>query len=72
MRSRFWMGGRHVGGRNLLGSLAAPIAKLVQRLGEGDARALLVHCAEEMPHLASFLPALHAEFAGSSNASATR
>ena len=62
MRSRFWMGGRHVAGRNLVGSLAVPIAKLVQRLTENDARALLVHCAEEMPHLASFLPALHAEF----------
>ncbi|WP_303782596.1 DAPG hydrolase family protein [Sandarakinorhabdus limnophila] len=62
MRSRFWMGGKHVGGRNLLGSLAVPIAKLVQRLTENDARALLVHCAEEMPHLAGFLPALHGEF----------
>ena len=29
----------------------------------GDARALLVHCGQEMPHLAAFLPALHAEFA---------
>jgi hypothetical protein len=72
MRSRFWMGGRHVAGRNLIGSLAAPVAKLVQRLGESDARALLVHCAEEMPHLAGFLPALHAEFADGSNASAAR
>jgi hypothetical protein len=70
MRSRFWMGGQHVAGRNLLGSLAAPIAKLVQRLTEGDARALLVHCAEEMPHLASFLPALHAEFGGIGGADA--
>jgi len=64
MRSRFWMGGRHVSGRNLAGRLAAPLARRVQRLTEGDARALLVHCAEEMPHLASFLPALHAQFAG--------
>lgn len=64
MRSRFWMGGGHVGGRNLVGRLAAPLARRVQRLTEGDARALLVHCAEEMPHLASFLPALHAQFAG--------
>lgn len=62
MRSRFWMGGRHVAGRNLVGSLAVPIARLVQRLTENDARALLVHCAEEMPHLAGFLPALHGEF----------
>jgi len=35
----------------------------VLRLTESDARALLVHCGQEMPHLAAFLPALHAEFA---------
>jgi hypothetical protein len=29
------------------------------RPSEADARALLVHCAEEMQHLASFLPALY-------------
>ncbi|MBV1699427.1 MAG: hypothetical protein KGK33_02150 [Hyphomicrobiales bacterium] len=29
---------------------------------EADARVLLVHCAEEMQHLASFLPALYAQF----------
>jgi len=60
MRSRFWMGGKHVGGRNLIGSLAAGLAKRVLRLTEGDARALLVHCAQEMPHLAAFLPELYA------------
>ena len=32
------------------------------RPSEADARALLVHCAEEMQHLASFLPALFAKF----------
>ncbi len=62
MRSRFWMGGRHVAGRNLMGSVAAAIAKQMLRLTEGDARALLVHCGQEMPHLATFLPALHAVF----------
>ena len=60
MRSRFWMGGKHVGGRNLIGGLAAGLAKRVLRLTEGDARALLVHCAQEMPHLAAFLPELYA------------
>jgi hypothetical protein len=63
MRSRFWMGGAHVGGRNLVGSLAAAVATRVLRLTESDARALLVHCGQEMPHLAAFLPALYAEFA---------
>jgi hypothetical protein len=60
MRSRFWMGGKHVGGRNLIGGLAAGLAKRVLRLTEADARALLVHCAQEMPHLAAFLPELYA------------
>ena len=64
MRSRFWMGGCHVAGRNLIGSVAAAIAKRVLSLTESDARALLVHCAQEMPHLPRFLPALHAEFKG--------
>lgn len=64
MRSRFWMGGRHVGGRNLVGSMAAAAAKRVLRLTETDARALLVHCAQEMPHLASFLPELSSAFQG--------
>jgi len=62
MRSRFWMGGKHVGGRNLIGGLAAGVAKRVLRLTEGDARALLVHCAQEMPHLAGFLPELYAAY----------
>ena len=62
MRSRFWMGGGHVAGRNLIGSLAAAVAKRVLRITESDARALLVHCGQEMPHLAAFLPALYAEF----------
>lgn len=61
MRSRFWMGGRHVAGRNPAGTLAAAVARRVLSLTESDARALLVHCAQEMPHLASFLPELHAE-----------
>ena len=64
MRSRFWMGGRHVGGRNLIGSMAAAAAKRVLRLNERDARALLVHCAQEMPHLAAFLPELFSAFKG--------
>jgi hypothetical protein len=60
MRSRFWLGGPYAGGRNgPLGAVLARTARLVLRLTEADARALLVHCAEEMQHLASFLPALY-------------
>jgi hypothetical protein len=40
----------------------AQAARLFMRPSEADARALLVHCAEEMQHLAQFLPALYAEF----------
>jgi hypothetical protein len=62
MRSRFWMGGRHIAGRNLAGSLAAAVARRTLRLTEADARAVLVHCAEEMPHLAAILPGLYARY----------
>lgn len=61
MRSRFWMGGPHVAVRhgNLLAdSLVRPIA--ARQLP--DPRDLLVHCAQEMNHLAGFLPELHARF----------
>lgn len=59
MRSRFWVGGRYAEGRggSLLGEFAARAARLVLRAPEHD---LLVHCSQEMTHLASFLPALHA------------
>ena len=63
MRSRFWIGGPYAAGRNSpIGAVMARAARLALGPTEADARALLVHCAEEMQHLASFLPALHAEF----------
>jgi hypothetical protein len=62
MRSRFWIGGADAAGRNPIGIAMAQVARLVLRPTEADARALLVHCAEEMQHLASFLPGLYAEF----------
>jgi DAPG hydrolase PhiG domain len=63
MRSRFWIGGPYAAGRNnALGTMMAQAARLFMRPTEGDARALLVHCAEEMQHLATFLPALYTEF----------
>lgn len=57
MRSRFWMGGRHLAVRGS-GLLSGILQKAV-RLPETQARDLLVHCAEEMAHLAAFLPALY-------------
>lgn len=60
MRSRFYMGGRHIAARNTLGTIPAMLARRTLRMREADARALLVHCAEEMQHLSTFLPALYA------------
>ncbi|MET0897979.1 MAG: hypothetical protein ABWY45_08715 [Mycobacterium sp.] len=66
MRSRFWLGGRHIGVRSggrqagnwLADNVIRPIA--VRQLP--DPRDLLVHCAQEMNHLAGFLPELHTQF----------
>ena len=64
MRSRFWMGGGHVtarGGADLAGDLAAA-ADAVRHLGEAQARAMVVHCSQEMNHPAAFLPGIHREY----------
>ena len=61
MRSRFWMGGRHVAvrrGNRLTDAAVRPVA--ARQLP--DARDLMVHCAQEMNHLAGFLPVLHERF----------
>lgn len=61
MRSRFWMGGPLIGVRGatrLAGHLVRPVA--ARQLP--DPRDLLVHCAQEMNHLAGFLPQLHRRF----------
>ncbi|OAN36097.1 DAPG hydrolase family protein [Mycolicibacterium iranicum] len=61
MRSRFWMGGPHVRVRH--GNLFAnTVVRPVAARQLPDPRDLLVHCAQEMNHLAGFLPALHARF----------
>ncbi len=62
MRSRFWMGGRHVSlrsGKSLADRALRPIA--ARQLPAP--RDLMVHCAQEMNHLAGFLPALFERFA---------
>ncbi len=61
MRSRFWMGGRHVNVRNGFRVADRMVRPVAARLLP-DPRDLLVHCAQEMNHLAGFLPRLHAEF----------
>lgn len=63
MRSFFWLGGEHAGARGggvIADALVRAASPLVRPTRE-DARALLLHCAEEMSHLATFLPALHRE-----------
>ncbi len=62
MRSRFWMGGPFIGvrgGNRLADSVIRPVA--ARQLPQP--RDLLVHCAQEMNHLAARLAAIHAEFA---------
>lgn len=61
MRSRFWMGGPYVavrGGFRLADRVVRPLA--ARQLP--DPRDLMVHCAQEMNHLAGFLPDIHATF----------
>ena len=65
MRSRFWMGGPHIAVRNAPGVASKtlrPIASRVIDTSEATARNLLVHCAQEMNHLAGFLPELYESF----------
>lgn len=64
MRSRFWIGGRNaqVRGLGLLGTLAGQTLGFLLRPSAADSAALLVHCAQEMNHLAARLPALYAQF----------
>ncbi|GGX74942.1 DAPG hydrolase family protein [Streptomyces anandii] len=65
MRSRFWIGGRHVAPRTRIRALAHPPPSPVLRAASmtaADATALLIHCAQEMAHLAALLPALHQQF----------
>lgn len=65
MRSRFWMGGPYIEVRKAPGVASRavrPIASRILGAPEATARSLLVHCAQEMNHLASFLPDLFAAF----------
>ncbi|MDZ7883384.1 MAG: hypothetical protein U5N53_10945 [Mycobacterium sp.] len=62
MRSRFWMGGRHVAVRNGPG-VADRMVRPIAARQLPDPRDLLVHCAQEMNHLAGFLPDLCARMA---------
>ncbi len=63
MRSRFWLGGPHIQLR-IKGIPAQWASKLLQKahhLSAQQGKDILIHCAEEMRHLAAFLPQLYAE-----------
>ena len=65
MRSRFWMGGPHLRLRSTTPGVPKEVPAVIRKVLRPTARSatdLLVHCAQEMAHLASFLPDLHAEF----------
>lgn len=62
MRSRFRMGGSQAAfpGSGFAGEVAIRLLSRVVRPTLDNARELLIHTSQEMNHLASFLPALHA------------
>jgi hypothetical protein len=65
MRSRFWLGGRHTAARSsnpVVRRALPPVANRIVRPSAQSAADLLVHCAQEMSHLAARLPELHAAF----------
>ena len=65
MRSRFWIAGSNIRPRGLTGTAANVVARaaaFASRFTPMAAADLLVHCAQEMNHLAAFLSQLHAEF----------
>ena len=64
-RSRFWMAGPHIAVRNAPGVASRAVRLIASRVlgsSEATARNLLVHCAQEMNHLAGFLPELYDAF----------
>jgi hypothetical protein len=65
MRSRFWLGGNNVCARgmdNRVGKLFGGIAARLNPLSASQGAELLVHCAQEMTHLAGILPRLYQSF----------
>jgi len=63
MRSRFWLGGPYAALRAGRFQVSVPnhVAKLIRTPTLDEGRDLLVHCSQEMSHLATFLPKLYAE-----------
>jgi FAD/FMN-containing dehydrogenase len=64
MRSRFWVGGQYVSLRQKgkIADAVVTVLKHFKSLPKNFAQDLLRHCAEEMNHLAAFLPDLYQAF----------
>lgn len=65
MRSRFWLAGDNIRPRGATGDKGRLLGGVLARLSPfpaAQAADLLVHCAQEMAHLAAILPDLHAAF----------
>lgn len=65
MRSYFWLGGRHLASRSggaFSSGLLRRTAKLFPKATSVPAVELLVHCAQEMNHLAGILPDVYEAF----------
>ena len=65
MRSRFWMSGKYVSARHdsIVNNVVVKVLQKFKSLPHNFAQDLLLHCAEEMSHLASILPALYQKYA---------
>ena len=65
MRSRFWLAGNNIRPRGMpgpIGKLFGKVAAKFAPLTDNMATELLVHCAQEMNHLAGILPELYSTF----------
>jgi hypothetical protein len=65
MRSRFWLAGANIRPRGMPGPVGAMLGRVAAKfapLTDNMAVELLVHCAQEMNHLAGILPDLYATF----------
>jgi len=65
MRSRFWIGGKYVSARTdkFLNKAAVNVLQKVKGLPNNFGQDLMLHCAEEMNHLAVILPQLYQTYA---------
>lgn len=64
MRSRFWLGGPHAAAREdrWIDTAVVEAARRLMKPSAAQGHELLVHCSQEMSHLAGFLPALYERF----------